>query len=109
MKKILIMILVFVSQISFAQSGWQWVNPKPAHESIKSIQFVDQNLVWAVGEYGLIMRSTNEGLSWIIISRDSNNSYNKNTVYLSNYRLYSGKFIPGQLSTFYFKNHKWRE
>jgi len=77
MKKTLVLFVVLSIQVVFAQDGWQWLNPKPAHDNIIDVQFIDQNNIWAVGSRGLIMKSENSGLNWNVLSNDSANDYNK--------------------------------
>lgn len=77
MKKILILFVVLLNQNIFSQDGWQWVNPKPAYESINSIQIISENLTYAVGDGGLIMKSIDRGQNWIVMERDSTINYSK--------------------------------
>ena len=46
----------------FAQ--WEWQNPKPQGNDILDSYFLDENLGWAVGNYGAFIKSTDGGTSW---------------------------------------------
>ncbi|MBK6964269.1 MAG: T9SS type A sorting domain-containing protein [Bacteroidales bacterium] len=64
MKNILLAIsLVLISGISFSQT-WQWSNPNPTSNELRSCYFVDENIGYTVGEAGLIMKTSDGGISW---------------------------------------------
>jgi len=44
--------------------NWDWMNPKPQGNTINAIDFVNDNLGFAVGEYGTILKTTNGGVTW---------------------------------------------
>ncbi len=43
---------------------WTWQNPLPDGSSLSSVQFVDANTGWAVGDGGTIVKTTDGGASW---------------------------------------------
>jgi len=45
-------------------SGWNWQNPVPQGNHLQVVQFLDQNVGWAVGWLGTILKTTNGGDSW---------------------------------------------
>jgi photosystem II stability/assembly factor-like uncharacterized protein len=45
-------------------SQWQTYYPAGRNTSLYEICAVNQNLIWAIGAYGTIVKSTNGGLSW---------------------------------------------
>ncbi len=67
MKKIIVLISIFIfSQNIFAQSGWQWLNPYPSNSSIYSVKMLNPNKIYASGDFGTFMKSTNGGMNWTI-------------------------------------------
>ncbi len=44
--------------------GWYWSNPLPQGNDLKSIQFLNQNTGFAIGNYGTLLKTTNGGLNW---------------------------------------------
>jgi photosystem II stability/assembly factor-like uncharacterized protein len=49
-----------------ADSGWFWQNPLPQGNTLGRIDVVDANTMYAVGEAGTILRSTDGGVTWTI-------------------------------------------
>src|SRR5437016_3205604 len=47
-------------------SSWHWQNPLPQGNNLRGASFVDANNGTVVGEYGMIVRTTNGGNSWTI-------------------------------------------
>src|SRR6266478_2511954 len=45
---------------------WVWQNPLPQGYELSGVAFVDANNVWAVGDYGTILRSTDGGNTWVL-------------------------------------------
>ena len=43
---------------------WQWTNPYPQGNPMKSISFVDANTGWAAGVGGAILKTSDGGVSW---------------------------------------------
>ena len=46
------------------ESGWCWQNPRPWGNHINSVRFTDAQTGLAVGDAGLVLRSTDGGRSW---------------------------------------------
>lgn len=64
MRNILLAIsFVLISGTSFSQT-WQWSNPDPTSNDLSSCYFVDENIGYAVGDAGLIMKTSDGGISW---------------------------------------------
>ena len=59
--KISLLITIFPFTF-FAQ--WDWQNGFPPRQNILKIKYINDDTLFAVGEKGLIMRSTNGGLNW---------------------------------------------
>ena len=61
-KQWLVLILLFVLNIStFAQEGWQI---QQSSKQLNSVVYSDENTAWAVGEGGIIRKSTDGGVTW---------------------------------------------
>ncbi|HJY63264.1 MAG TPA: YCF48-related protein [Ignavibacteria bacterium] len=58
-----VMILTGTLHAQLADN-WDWMNPKPQGNTINAIDFVNDNLGFAVGEYGTILKTTNGGVTW---------------------------------------------
>ena len=61
------MLLLYLLPDAGAQ-GWEWVNPKPQGSNLHSVQFVNQTTGYAVGDFGVILKTTDGGTSWSIQS-----------------------------------------
>lgn len=61
-------LLLFVLSISlsgFSQvKDWRWLNPSPTGGHLQSVHFPDADHGFAVGEAGVMARTTNQGMSW---------------------------------------------
>jgi photosystem II stability/assembly factor-like uncharacterized protein len=53
---------LLVTQISFAQ--WVWYNPIPQGNALYGVHFLDDNVGWAVGNKGTILKTTDGGINW---------------------------------------------
>ena len=75
-----------------AQSNaWQWQNPLPQGNSLRSVFFTDANTGYAVGLYGTILKTNNGGITFIVEETkiESNfivylNPANKGKIYINN-------------------------
>lgn len=61
---IAVMLQASIPILSQAQEGWADQSPSSLYPGILGIYAVDQENLWAVGELGLILRSTDGGDSW---------------------------------------------
>lgn len=59
-----LMCLVACPAIVSAQYGWEWQNPHPQGSFLFSVEALAANTAVAVGEDGLILRSTDRGATW---------------------------------------------
>ncbi len=57
----------------FAQTGWFWQNPTPTGNDIYRIKFVNNNIGFAAGSYGTVIKTYNGGANWINVSTGSKN------------------------------------
>lgn len=94
MKKFyVVVILFFISSVSFGQSGWTRVTDSIPNLEIMSMQFTSANTGYACGSYftsspGAVLKTTNGGLNWIVTqfpeySADALSFLNDNTGYIS--------------------------
>jgi photosystem II stability/assembly factor-like uncharacterized protein len=71
---ILIIFVFFISD-SFCQSGWTIQN-SGTFENLNDIKFIDINTGWAVGNSGVVLKTTNGGANWNQVNTGfSNNNY----------------------------------
>ncbi len=54
-----------------AQSGWCWQRPQPWGNRINDVRFVDARNGWAVGEAGLVLKTTDGGDKWRRVRQDT--------------------------------------
>lgn len=50
--------------VSTGDGGWQWLNPLPQGNILRAVSFADATHVWAVGDGGTILASTDGGATW---------------------------------------------
>lgn len=55
----------------FAQGDWHWLNPLPQGNDLNGVSFVDDNLGLAVGNAGMILKTTDGGQSWTILESNT--------------------------------------
>ncbi|RPI16580.1 MAG: T9SS C-terminal target domain-containing protein [Ignavibacteriae bacterium] len=77
-----ISFLLYCCVTIYSQSGWFWQNPLPQGNSLYSVKLVDQNTGFAGGKCGTILKTTNRGANWKIMSTDS--SYICTSFYFQN-------------------------
>ena len=53
-----------ISVYSQQTDNWQWLNPKPQGNTIYALDFVDDNTGYSGGNYGTIMKTTDNGGDW---------------------------------------------
>lgn len=73
MKKVATLFLVFVLSVSmFPQAfTWEWLNPKPHGNTLRSIKVIDANTLVAFGAAGTMEKSTNGGTTWVVTNADT--------------------------------------
>jgi len=50
-----------------APGGWEWRNPLPQGNSLQDVCLLDENVGFAVGDGGTIIRSVDGGLTWSLV------------------------------------------
>src|ERR1035438_6186947 len=58
--------LILISVSVFAQ--WTWQNPLPQGNSLRSVCFTDASTAYAAGDWGTILKTTNGGATWTLLS-----------------------------------------
>jgi photosystem II stability/assembly factor-like uncharacterized protein len=85
MREILItLLLLFYSENSISQNGWVWKSPYPQGNSVKKIFLTTDNKVFAIGDGGTIMASTNNGANWSFFNKLCGVTGNFNSYYVLN-------------------------
>lgn len=64
LKVYLILVCLFYTNICFAQSGWFWQNPIPQGNNLTSVLSFNTELIYAFGDAGTFIKTTNAGLNW---------------------------------------------
>lgn len=84
MKKILLpaVFSVLFSFSCFAQTGWIFQNPIPTGNNLNKVKFINNSVGFAVGNFGTIIKTNNQGLSWTNISINIKSVIN--SVYFNN-------------------------
>ena len=65
----LIFLICFLFQNSYSQqnvNGWYWINSQPQSNNINWIKILDATHIYAVGNSGTFMKSSDGGDSWLI-------------------------------------------
>jgi photosystem II stability/assembly factor-like uncharacterized protein len=75
MNFVIITSLLF-TVIIYPQTGWFWQNPLPQGNSLNSIHFLSDGTALTAGQGGVILRSTDGGLTWNIQSAGHLSSIN---------------------------------
>ncbi len=64
MQYLLLLMLLLYGQVP-AQTGWEWQNPLPQGNLLRSVELFDSANAVIVGGGGSIMKTTNNGLTWL--------------------------------------------
>ncbi|MBM4165522.1 MAG: T9SS type A sorting domain-containing protein [Ignavibacteria bacterium] len=64
------LIILFLLNNSFisAQQYWKWKNPYPQGNSFTAVYFINEEIGYGIGEFGVILRTTNGGAEWAQLS-----------------------------------------
>ena len=72
MKKYLCSIIIsvlFVFQSLYSQQqNWTWQNPLPQGNDLYHLNMINENLIFAVGNGGTIMKTTDGGITWTMLN-----------------------------------------
>jgi photosystem II stability/assembly factor-like uncharacterized protein len=72
--KVIILLLLFIPASILSQ--WSWINPTPQGNYINHLIYTGSQRLVAIGDYGTITISTNDGTNWSIIYRAEGNGDN---------------------------------
>jgi photosystem II stability/assembly factor-like uncharacterized protein len=61
------LLVTIISLGRSQQTAWQWVNPLPQGNILNGVWAVNQDTVFAVGDYGTVIRSINGGTTWNVL------------------------------------------
>ncbi len=64
MLRSLLTLVLIMSNTILACAQWEWQNPWPQGNSLNDIEVVDQGNIWAAGEGGVLLHSTDGGNDW---------------------------------------------
>lgn len=69
---IILFLLCLMSRNSYSQqnmNGWYWLNSQPQSNDLNWVKIIDATHIYAVGNNGTFMRSTDAGDTWLINSQ----------------------------------------
>ncbi len=70
MKKIILIILFILSSSNFTLAQWIQQN-SGTNQNLYDIEFINEKTGWAVGDAGVIIKTTNGGTNWINVPNPS--------------------------------------
>ncbi|MHB8930530.1 MAG: YCF48-related protein [Melioribacteraceae bacterium] len=62
--KLIVTLVIFLYTISYSQNRWQSINPQPTGFDLYKIDKDTYGNLWAFGDFGTIIKSTDNGNSW---------------------------------------------
>jgi photosystem II stability/assembly factor-like uncharacterized protein len=68
-------ILLFgflVTEPVLGQTGWRWLNPRPQGNHLSKVQALNANVIYAAGEAGTVLKTTNGGTNWRMLRTRTN-------------------------------------
>jgi photosystem II stability/assembly factor-like uncharacterized protein len=69
LKGLVMAVLFSFSSLAFSQqSDWIWQNPKPQGNDLFQVNMINQNLAYAIGNGGTVMKSADGGVTWAILN-----------------------------------------
>ncbi|MCX6146382.1 MAG: YCF48-related protein [Candidatus Kapabacteria bacterium] len=79
-KKLVLILVLFVSANNIYSQVWDVLNPKPTYESLYSVYFANDMTGWAVGLQNEIIKTIDGGMNWShqigYVSKNNYTSYN---------------------------------
>jgi len=63
----LLLLLILIKDLH-SQSDWFWLDPLPTGATLKAVDFADQNTGYTCGKTGVVTKTTNGGLNWILMN-----------------------------------------
>jgi len=85
MKKVTTLFMVFVLSISmFPQAfNWEWLNPKPNGNTLRSIKVIGPNTLVAFGDAGTMQKTTDGGNTWKVSVADTSGREFRSSVFVN--------------------------
>jgi photosystem II stability/assembly factor-like uncharacterized protein len=89
MKKSYIILIALLLVLNASGQDWKWINPLPTGNRLNCVKFADSSTVFAIGNYGTIVKSTDGGMKWKFQNSGTNidlfsiSVIDKDTVYIS--------------------------
>lgn len=68
--------LVLMLSINCAMAQWTWQNPLPQGNSFNSVFFPCTDTGYAVGDCGLVMKTVNAGMNWVLVELSDSIDFN---------------------------------
>lgn len=78
--KLCIFLLLVSPTLIFAKSGWEWRSPIPQGNHLNGVYAYNNSVVYAVGNVGTFLKSTNGGQRWEVQHRIGNSASSLNAV-----------------------------
>ncbi|MEO7357784.1 MAG: YCF48-related protein [Ignavibacteria bacterium] len=63
-----LLLLMILLKDLHSQSDWFWLDPLPTGATLKAVDFADQNTGYTCGKTGVITKTTNGGLNWMLMN-----------------------------------------
>ncbi|MDP1621877.1 MAG: YCF48-related protein [Bacteroidales bacterium] len=67
MKKAITLLIATFCLFTHVNAQWEWQNPLPTGNELRSIDFTDANTGYIAGYFGTILKTTNGGDTWEVI------------------------------------------
>jgi len=64
MKKIFILFLFVTNVLISKDCKWEWNRPYPQGNNLFTVTFTSKNVVYIIGNFGTLMKSTDSGITW---------------------------------------------
>jgi photosystem II stability/assembly factor-like uncharacterized protein len=78
MKKYLLLsgmfFLMLITSLYSQQQNWSWQNPLPQGNALYTVNLMDENIVYTVGNAGTVMKSSDGGTNWSILNTSTVNN-----------------------------------
>ena len=65
---LILLLLLIITNLYSQQQNWTWQNPLPQGNDLKCINVINENLIFAVGRGGTIMKTTDAANNWSILN-----------------------------------------
>jgi photosystem II stability/assembly factor-like uncharacterized protein len=98
MKRIILILILFKAILLQAQTNWYYQNPYPTAEDLNDIFVFNSENVIAVGDFGTVVRTSNNGSNWEISHKTENITSNLESVYFINENI-------GWATGYYYGDH----